>query len=32
MKLKRHRHFVKDFRKVNLADAQFDKFIHKIKF
>ncbi|MGB0848909.1 MAG: type II toxin-antitoxin system YafQ family toxin [Thiolinea sp.] len=27
MKLKRHRSFLKDFRKVNLADSQFEKFI-----
>lgn len=28
MKLKRHRSFIKDFRKANLADSQFEKFIY----
>jgi mRNA interferase YafQ len=27
MKLKRHRSFIKDFKKANLADSQFEKFI-----
>jgi mRNA interferase YafQ len=27
MRLKRHRSFIKDFKKVKLADSQFEKFI-----
>ncbi len=27
MKLKRHRSFIKDFKKTQLADSQFEKFI-----
>ena len=27
MRLKRHRSFMKDFKKVKLADSQFEKFI-----
>ena len=28
MKIKRHRHFIKDFKRVRLADSQFEKFIY----
>ena len=28
MRIKRHRHFIKDFKKARLADSQFEKFIH----
>ena len=27
MKLRRHRTFIKEFKKANLADSQFEKFI-----
>ena len=28
MRLRRHRSFIKDFKRANLADAQFEKFIY----
>ncbi len=30
MKIKRHKQFIKEFKKVKITDGQFEKFIHYI--
>jgi len=30
MKIKRHKQFIKDFKKVNITDGQFEKFVYYI--
>ncbi len=32
MRLKRHKTFIKDYKKARLADSQFEKFIYYINF